>query len=174
MSDRGFSPSAISSLTSLADSFKANPKRITFSGKTFAGGLIQTVSGAIVVREQAAKPSPLPEFEFKVVGRDELDMSLVKEGRIMAVDADVVGDPADIAVRHPLKGDKMRPFGMRSGAKLLSDIFSDAKWPVSRRRSAAVLVRRSDGVVIALWGFRPDDRFKITSKTVRVLTICSR
>jgi tRNA(Ile)-lysidine synthase len=65
-------------------------------------------------------------------------------------------------------GDRFIPLGMK-GQKKLSDFFIDVKLPVTEKRRQLVLV--SDENIIWLVGIRPDERFKVTDVTKRVLRV---
>ena len=93
---------------------------------------------------------------------------------VLFVDADKVRLP--LSARPPREGDRFRPFGMRSGSKLLSDFFTDLKLDVEqKRREVVVTMQKENGdeVIVAILGRRIDDRFKITSATRRVAAISS-
>jgi tRNA(Ile)-lysidine synthase len=65
-------------------------------------------------------------------------------------------------------GDRFIPFGMR-GHKKLKDFFVDLKVPMEQRHSTPVLC--CDGTPVWVCGFRIDERFKVTSETIRVLKV---
>ena len=91
---------------------------------------------------------------------------------VLFVDADKVRLP--LAARAPKPGDRFRPFGMRSGSRLLSDFFTDLKLDVEqKRRETVVTMQNDDGdvVIVAIAGRRIDDRFKITAATRTVAAI---
>ncbi len=92
---------------------------------------------------------------------------------VLFVDADKVRLP--LTARAPKPGDRFRPFGMRSGSRLLSDFFTDLKLDLEqKRRETVVTMQNSDGdeVIVAILGRRIDDRFKITAATRTVVAIC--
>ncbi|MBR5019408.1 MAG: tRNA lysidine(34) synthetase TilS [Bacteroidales bacterium] len=95
-----------------------------------------------------------------------------KPDDVLFVDADKVRLP--LAARPPREGDRFRPFGMRSGSKLLSDFFTDLKLDVEqKRREAVVTMQKENGdeVIVAILGRRIDDRFKVTAATRTVAAI---
>jgi len=82
---------------------------------------------------------------------------------------------ADVAkLQFPLKlrkwqaGDWFIPFGMK-GKKKLSDFFTDHKFNLKEKEETWLLLSGEE--VVWIVGFRPDNRFKITPATERVLQI---
>lgn len=82
---------------------------------------------------------------------------------------------ADAAkLRFPLKlrrwqtGDWFVPFGMK-GKKKLSDFFTNQKFNLIEKEETWILLSGED--VVWVVGHRPDNRFRITSKTKSVLQI---
>ncbi|MBS4055891.1 MAG: tRNA lysidine(34) synthetase TilS [Bacteroidales bacterium] len=83
------------------------------------------------------------------------------------VDADRISFP--LVVRKWKKGDRFYPIGMK-GSKLVSDFFVDARFSV-RQKENTWLLCNSTGEIIWVMGYRPDDRFKITANTMRIMHI---
>ncbi len=67
-----------------------------------------------------------------------------------------------LLIRRWKAGDKMIPLGMK-GMKKVSDILTEAKLPLHRKKE--VLVLESGGKIAWLAGIRADERFRITSQT---------
>lgn len=63
-----------------------------------------------------------------------------------------------VVLRHWREGDRMRPFGMK-GSKLLSDMFTDMKFPPEARKVAWLL--EADGKIVWLLGVRAADAFRV-------------
>ena len=61
-------------------------------------------------------------------------------------------------LRHPKRGDRFRPFGMK-GTKLLSDLFNDCK--LSEMEKRRVWVLEADGKIVWVLGMRAADAFSI-------------
>lgn len=74
-----------------------------------------------------------------------------------------------LTVRTWREGDRMKPFGMHGQSKLLSDIFSDMKIGIRIREYTAIVCDEAGIAWIA--GIRMDERFRITDKTEKILTI---
>ena len=64
----------------------------------------------------------------------------------------------NVVLRHWREGDRMRPFGMR-GTKLVSDMFTDAKYGPNARRAAWLL--EVDGEIIWVLGLRSARAFVV-------------
>ena len=97
-----------------------------------------------------------------------------KPEAVLFVDAGKVQLP--LAARPPKPGDRFRPFGMRSGTRLLSDFFTDLKLDVAQKRREVVVTttdKNGDEVIVAILGRRIDDRFKVTAATRTVAAISS-
>ncbi|MDR0385989.1 MAG: tRNA lysidine(34) synthetase TilS [Prevotellaceae bacterium] len=73
-----------------------------------------------------------------------------------------------LTLRPCRDGDRFVPMGM-NGHKKLSDFLTDIKMPVSEKKRQSVLV--SGETIIWLVGLRPDDRFKVTESTEKVLRV---
>ncbi len=100
-----------------------------------------------------------------------IDLKKHKKLRPDAIYLDSVvldGDP-EFILRGWVRGDRMRPFGMEKGSKLLSDIFSDAKLSLKQKGHTRVLLRNSD--IIWVPGIRCSNLFRISSNTQKVLEI---
>lgn len=73
------------------------------------------------------------------------------------------GDPV-FSLRHWREGDRIRPFGMGGRSKLVSDIFSDAKYSHQRKQQTWLLTRNDTVIWIiglrtsADWALKPDTR----------------
>lgn len=77
------------------------------------------------------------------------------------------GDPK-FTLRRWRRGDRITPFGMK-GSRLLSDIFSDAKYSAADKRDTWLLTR--DGVIVWAIGLRATDLFSVTPDTRRYLRL---
>ena len=66
-------------------------------------------------------------------------------------DADFVSEPATWEIRHYRRGDRIVPFGS-SKSKLISDIFSNAKFSQEQKRNAWILTR--NGIPVWIPGLR--------------------
>jgi tRNA(Ile)-lysidine synthase len=86
---------------------------------------------------------------------------------VAALDADLLKFP--LIVRPWQEGDWFMPIGMK-GKKKLSDFLIDQKVPLNLKDNVFVLVS-ADGKIAWVIGFRPDERFKVTEQTERVLTV---
>ncbi|UPL49886.1 tRNA lysidine(34) synthetase TilS [Hymenobacter sublimis] len=86
---------------------------------------------------------------------------------VAALDADALKFP--LTVRAWQEGDWFMPIGMK-GKKKLSDFLIDQKVPLNLKDNVQVLVS-ADGKIAWVIGFRPDDRFKVTEETERVLVV---
>jgi tRNA(Ile)-lysidine synthase len=73
-----------------------------------------------------------------------------------------------LILRHCKDGDRFIPLGMK-GQKKLSDFFIDAKLPVIEKKRQFVLV--SGEHIVWLVGLRPDERFKVTESTEKILRV---
>lgn len=74
----------------------------------------------------------------------------------------------ELSVRTFQPGDRFYPFGMNKPVKL-KDYFISQKIPRDERKSIPLLL--SDNVIIWVIGHRIDNRYKVTSKTKKILKI---
>lgn len=133
-------------------------------------------------RLQAVELSLLPEKELKlpITGTYDYgnglklrinetayssDYVISKDPLRVCLDADKVRFP--LTIRPLRSGDRFVPFGMK-GSKLVSDFLTDRKFSqIDKRMQLAVCDEM--GEIVWLAGLRPDNRFRITSETKRVL-----
>jgi tRNA(Ile)-lysidine synthase len=73
-----------------------------------------------------------------------------------------------IFVRHPVRGDRMQPFGM-TGTKKLSDIFIDKKIPVSSRATSLVITDTRD--ILWLVGVATSEKCRVDAATREIVRI---
>ncbi|HLT51122.1 MAG TPA: tRNA lysidine(34) synthetase TilS, partial [Arenibacter sp.] len=85
---------------------------------------------------------------------------------ILYVDKETLKYP--LLVRKWEKGDYFYPFGM-TGKKKVSKYFKDSKMDAFSKESQWLLC--SDNKIVWVMGKRPDDRFKVTERTNRILKI---
>jgi len=104
----------------------------------------------------------------KTIGLVELESNrdLNMEGEKSKAYLDVEKLQFPLIIRNFRPGDRVVPLGM-TGHKKIKDIFIDLKIPVESRALIPLLVSGDKPVWIC--GYRIDDRYKITSKTKRVL-----
>lgn len=108
-----------------------------------------------------------PKLTFELLPRSEID-SLKTKAHIALFDADKIR-PENLKLRHWKDGDRFRPLGMQ-GWKKLSDFFIDEKISVLEKEQIWLLLY--NGEIVWIIGKRPDERFKVTGSTERVLKVC--
>lgn len=95
------------------------------------------------------------------------------EGRLQSdaiyLDSRVLDGNPKFELRGWHKGDRMTPFGMKHGSRLVSDILSDAKYSLLDKQQVKLLTR--DNEILWIIGLRTTDRFKVTHKTRKVIEI---
>ena len=96
----------------------------------------------------------------------EVPLDLKTSPWTACLDADRITFP--LMLRNFRPGDRFVPFGM-TGRKKLKDFFVDMKVPSDVRARIPILTRGDE--LIWVCGLRIDDRFKVTSKTKRVLKV---
>lgn len=104
----------------------------------------------------------------KTIGLVELepnrDLNMEGDKSQAYLDAEKLHFP--LIIRNFKPGDRVVPLGM-TGHKKIKDFFIDLKIPVESRALIPLLV--SDDKPVWICGYRIDDRYKVTSKTKRVL-----
>lgn len=104
-------------------------------------------------------------LSFKVVEAKEIK-TFPGDKSVAYFDMDAVEFP--LTLRPWQQGDQFVPFGM-TGHKKLSDFLTDEKLPLHHKNKALVLLSGSE--IIWVVGHRPDNRFRVTPKTKRVLVV---
>ncbi len=134
-------------------------KEVTFSGTHMRFSNYPKPQGFKFKKERAVRP----EFtgNLFVVSSD----SVATESTLL-IDSDLVKFP--LIVRKWREGDKFMPLGM-SGFKKISDYLTDIK--MDKIRKDTLLVTLSEDKIVAIPGFRIDERFKISQNTKNILEI---
>jgi len=83
----------------------------------------------------------------------------------VSVDADHIDYP--LTLRNWHTGDVFYPLGMK-GKQKLSDFFIQQKVPLHKKDDIALLIN-GNGEIIWVAGYRPDERYKITAETKKVI-----
>lgn len=95
------------------------------------------------------------------------DTTLGKNQYIAKFDADKITFP--LQIRSWQLADAFSPLGMK-GKKKLSDFFISLKIPVYEKKNIPI-VTQADGEIIWVAPYRIDERYKITDKTKKVITL---
>ncbi|MDR1756540.1 MAG: tRNA lysidine(34) synthetase TilS [Culturomica sp.] len=96
------------------------------------------------------------------------DRSIPADSRTACLDADTFCFPLTVRNRQP--GDRFFPLGMQGKQKKLSDFFTDLK-VTNKQKKEIPLLTDAQGQILWVVGLRPDERFKVTSTTTRLLRI---
>lgn len=84
-----------------------------------------------------------------------------RDASVLLVDGEAA-DRCRWTLRHPRRGDRIRPFGMQ-GSRLLSDLFTDAKYTEAQKRAAWVLT--ADHVPVWALGLRTSADMPVTPES---------
>lgn len=84
-----------------------------------------------------------------------------RDASVLLVDGEAA-DRCRWTLRHPRRGDRIRPFGMQ-GSRLLSDLFADAKYTEAQKRAAWVLT--ADQVPVWVLGLRTSADMPVTPES---------
>lgn len=95
------------------------------------------------------------------------DFQIPSDPAIGCFDADKLHFP--LTVRNWEKGDRFCPLGMNKLQKKVSDFFIDQKFSTKQKEECRILL--SDKKIAWIIGHRPDERFKVSSLTQRILQI---
>ncbi len=114
--------------------------------------------------------SDLPPFDhlFSIESYSGNILEIDKSGMTAYFDSAVI-DKNELTYRFWKQGDRMKPFGMK-GSKKLSDIFSDAKIPLNKKKHIPLLVDPNDEI---LWipGIRASRIAQVSEKTTAYISI---
>ena len=117
------------------------------------------------IEEDCLKINYPVHFSLEVIDR-KADFRFSTHPNVADLDLDKLVFP--IILRHWQEGEYFQPLGM-TGMKKLSDFFVDEKYSIPDKENAWILA--SGNQVVWIVGKRLDDRFKISSKTKRILRI---
>jgi len=117
------------------------------------------------IEEDCLKINYPVHFSLEVIDR-KADFRFSTHPDVADLDLDKVVFP--LILRHWQEGEYFQPLGM-TGMKKLSDFFVDEKYSIPDKENAWILA--SGNQVVWIVGKRLDDRFKISSKTKRILRI---
>jgi tRNA(Ile)-lysidine synthase len=104
------------------------------------------------------------KLRFSIRSADNFEIP--KNKSVAALDADKVSFP--VLFRKWQMGDYFQPIGMK-GMKKVSDFFIDQKLSLPAKENTWLMTNAGD--IVWIVGLRPDDRYKITEETKRVLLI---
>lgn len=99
--------------------------------------------------------------------QDAEGFEVLRKKNEAALDADRLQFP--LTVRRWQEGDWFIPIGMK-GKKKISDFLIDQKVPLNLKDDVRVLVTADQRIAWVI-GFRPDERYKVTEETQRVLLL---
>ncbi len=124
-----------------------------------------SVFGSLLIEEnqQEVREANI-QLRLRYVAADAYKIS--SKPHIAALDADLLKFP--LKLRTWQEGDWFVPLGM-NGKKKISDLLVDRKVPATLKAQTLVLV--SEQSIAWVVGQRPDNRYKVTEKTKRVLEI---
>jgi len=117
------------------------------------------------IEEDCHKINHPVHLSLEIIDR-KVDFRFSTHPDVADLDLDKVVFP--LILRHWQEGEYFQPLGM-TGMKKLSDFFVDEKYSIPDKENAWILA--SGNQVVWIVGKRLDDRFKITSKTKRILRI---
>ena len=89
-----------------------------------------------------------------------------KRNDMLCLDASRISEP--LTLRHPRRGDRFKPFGMK-GYKLLSDFYTDIKMPRTEKPHQWILCHGED--VVWAVGQRSSELYRLTGMPQRVICV---
>jgi tRNA(Ile)-lysidine synthase len=95
------------------------------------------------------------------------DSALIVKDNPMTLSVDAENLVFPLTIRSWQEGDYFLPMGMK-GRKKLSDYFVSEKIPLSKKQHIPILVN-GNGEIIWIAGYRPDERYKVTAYTKKVI-----
>jgi tRNA(Ile)-lysidine synthase len=148
------------------------------SGRTFESAgyvLLLDREQLIISKRKTTATEPVLIYEgMREVDFEDYKLTLLSDDSPMIVKGNPMTFSADadqliypLTLRHWQEGDTFYPLGMK-GKKKLSDYFISEKIPLNKKREIPVLVN-GNGNLIWVGGLRPDDRYKVTPLTKKVI-----
>lgn len=108
----------------------------------------------------------LPDRRRVTVRIEEKGAPVSRDADTATFDADML--PYTLTVRTWRKGDWFIPFGMK-GRRLVSDFMTDRKMNLAEKHSQLVVTGGDD--IVWVLGLRPDNRYRVTERTLRQLIL---
>lgn len=109
------------------------------------------------------------KVDGKIISISEVNQKMFKFTRNKSVEFISADGVKDIfQIRKWRAGDKFQPIGMK-GTKKISDFLADEK--ISSERKKEQLVLTNSGKIVWVIGLRIDERFKVMSKTEKILKL---
>ena len=147
-------------------------KKVFDAIKLTENHIFESKNFILSIQDETIEVFPSHDWEmpiFDVIIREKTQNFVINKDvkRVIQLDADKVAMP--LSFRRWRVGDRFRPFGMR-GTKLISDFFNDLGFTAFEKRDA-VVVCSADGRIVAVFGQRIDDDFKITGKTQHIVEV---
>lgn len=110
-----------------------------------------------------------PYFAIRRMSRSDFE-ALRKSQQLnqeaLYLDSCVMSGKPIFELRAWRNGDRMMPFGMK-GSKLVSDVFSDAKYSLRQKSEARILTR--NGVIMWIVELKPSNHFRVDESTSEVI-----
>lgn len=159
----------------ILESHLASPGKI-FQSKNYILTRGRTYWRIFKHTEQAELPFCIERTGTYRIGKQSLRIELIPRSALSSIptdhhiaclDAEKIKFPLQIRLWE--KGDKFCPLGMHQLKKKLSDFFNDLKFTAKQKEECLLLL--SENKIAWVIGYRPDERFKITSFTEMVLQI---
>jgi tRNA(Ile)-lysidine synthase len=128
-----------------------------------------------IVESESIELDSLPAEEVTIFDNYSLRFTLIdnkggfqipQNQQIACLDADLIQWP--LTIRRWQTGDRFRPLGLK-GHQTVGNFLTNAKVSIDNRRKASVIL--SEDKIVWLIGYRPDDRFRITDQTKKILKI---
>jgi tRNA(Ile)-lysidine synthase len=136
--------------------------QLVITPRSLAGfGTFQLAAGQAELRADGVR------LTAELLEIDPAEFDIPKGKGSTALDADKLKFP--LTLRKWQEGDTFMPLGLK-GKKKLSDFLIDQKIPLNLKDNVRVLTS-ADGKICWVVGLRPDDRFKVTEETQRVLVL---
>jgi len=93
-----------------------------------------------------------------------------KNNDIALIDYDLIKFP--LTLRHWEKGDSFYPIGKKKIHKKVSDFFCDLKFTQIEKSSCLIISKGKN--IVWIVGYRPDDRYKVSPSTKKIIKITSK
>lgn len=150
---------------------------------TSSGQIFITPNGRYIYERGKLSRQPEVFNEERVVDLSERPFSMsrmslsdfrneIKKGirnkNVIYFDSSVLEGNPQWSMRSWRQGDRLAPFGMK-GTRLVSDLYTDAKYTSSQKQSVPLLFR--DGVLVWVIGLRASRHFKVNDATTSVIKI---
>ena len=124
--------------------------------------------GQLVLRPRQKAPSALPQLIVETISAYPQREDFLNKQQAF-INAQLLQGP--LLLRRAQTGDRFRPYGMKHGSKLLSDLLTNRKVNLLDKQSQLVVIDSTTNQIIWVVGQEIDHRYRIDETTPEILRL---